>query len=63
MWSLYRQKYGPLCSIKRGERIAAAQMLQLSALHGGKRQIDDFMLWTKPEERQLTLEEAMEQWV
>ncbi|MCB5226199.1 hypothetical protein JAO78_005155 [Alishewanella sp. 16-MA] len=63
MWAKYRNKYGPLSPNQRDERIAAAQMLQLSALHGGKRQLDDFMLWTKPEERELSLDEAMQQWV
>jgi len=38
-------------------------MLQFNKVHGGKGEFDNFMLWTKPEERELTLDEAMEQWV
>jgi len=59
----FRRQHGPIAPQLRQERIAAAQMLQFNKTHGGKGQLDDFMLWTKPEERELTLEEAMEQWV
>nr|WP_290614752.1 hypothetical protein [Arsukibacterium sp. UBA3155] len=47
----------------RQERIAAAQMFQLSKLHGGKGQVDDFMIWTKPDEQEISLEQALEKWV
>ncbi|WP_422652877.1 phage tail assembly protein T [Arsukibacterium sp. UBA3155] len=62
-WLSFRRQHGPLAMQLRQERIAAAQMFQLSKLHGGKGQVDDFMIWTKPDEQEISLEQALEKWV
>ncbi|MEO3879268.1 hypothetical protein [Rheinheimera fenheensis] len=48
---------------RRQERLAAAKMLQLSCLHGGKKQIDDFMIFTREDLQEISLEQALEKWV
>jgi|GEM_PF-5443920 len=64
MWASYREKYGVLCLQRRLELIAAAQMLQISRVHGGKAEdIKPFMVVTPAFEEEISLEEAMGQWL
>lgn len=64
LWASYRQKYGVLCLQRRLESIAAAQMLQFSRVHGGKAEdIAPFMVVTPVFEEEISLEEAMGQWL
>jgi len=64
LWASYRQKYGVLCLQRRLELMSAAQMLQVSRIHGGKAEdLAPFMVVTPKMVEEISLEEAMGQWI
>lgn len=64
-WVAFRKKHGPLCMQLRVERLAAAQMFQFSRANSKSQSqtVDDFMLWSRKEDQEVSLEQAMEEWV
>ncbi len=55
----YRAKYGPLSMQMRSEWYTARQMHHLNLVNGGKAELDQFLTFIEPEEREATPEEVM----
>lgn len=56
VWSAYRKKYGPMSDVRRYDRPAAQIASMISAAHGGKAKMADFMPWGQ-EQKEVTIDD------
>lgn len=55
----YRAKHGPLSMQMRSEWYTARQMHHLNTINGGKADVEQFLTFTEPEEKEATVEDVM----